>query len=118
MSAENIFVLINDVFFQSKIQAKLTTLNKKAKFYAKVDQIEWDVIEKQPSLLIVDLEQPQVTFNTCKIYKEKFKDKIYIIGFGAHFNTNLLDLAQKSGFDEAIPKSKFDSRINELLQKY
>ncbi|HVF74848.1 MAG TPA: hypothetical protein VM938_07350 [Acidimicrobiales bacterium] len=68
-----------------------------------------DLVEVDADIVVVDLSRAGVLDVLPSLAGRR------VIGFGSHVDTALLDAARAAGVTEVLPRSKFFSRLAELL---
>ena len=115
-------VLIDDLFFQAKIQETARKLNVKVEF-VKTEQDLTERIklngEEKPSLIIFDLNHASAKpLSLIPKLKSKLKKGTSIIGFLSHVQGDLKQKAHEVGCDMVLPRSAFSQNLPQLLRRH
>lgn len=68
-----------------------------------------DLAAADADVVVVDLSRPGVLAALGQL------GTVRTIGFGSHVDTELLQAARAAGVDEVLPRSRFFSRVGQLL---
>ncbi len=117
-----IFVFVDDLFFQAKIQETARKLNVKVEFV----KAEKDLLDKlkqngeeKPSLIIFDLNNANAKpLTLIPKLKTKLKKGTSIIGFLSHVQGDLKQKAHEVGCDMVLPRSAFSQNLPQLLRRH
>jgi DNA-binding NarL/FixJ family response regulator len=117
-----IFVFVDDLFFQAKIQETARKMNVKVEF-VKTDKDIYEHIgqngDEKPSLIIFDLNSNSAKpLTTIPKLKSKLKKATNIIGFVSHVQGDLKMKAQEAGCDMVLPRSAFSQNLAQLLRRH
>jgi CheY-like chemotaxis protein len=120
--ATRILVMVDDLFFVSKIQETARKLNVKVEF-TKTDKEILERIEangqEKPSLIIIDLNSVSAKpLTTIPKLKAKLKKETSILGFVSHVQGDLKVKAQEAGCDAVMPRSAFSQNLPQLLRRH
>lgn len=77
----NIFMITDDFIFKTKIDTVLKSINLSSEKYNYFHSLDLNSINRNDSLLIVDLENENLDFSYLKELKKTQKDKIFILGY-------------------------------------
>jgi hypothetical protein len=113
-----IIVIGDDLIFRTKIDIIINSLNLSEEKYNYFNEIDFNSIEKQKVLFIIDLENEKLNFSIINKLKNKHKEKIVLLGYCAHVKSNLMVTALNSGFDKVMPRSKFVKFLPEFLKNF
>lgn len=119
-SKNKIIVVMEDMFFSSKIREAAKPLGSNIEFIKNTDGLIEKLESQKPSLLIFDLNTKAC--NPTEIIKKlksspTLKD-IPVLGYLSHVQTELKEEADKAGCDLVLPRSKFSKALKEILMKY
>jgi hypothetical protein len=106
-----VIVVVDDMFFVSKIRAVAEAVGVSISFPRNKDA----VIEKarEARLIVVDLHHQKV--DPMELAKEL--SGIKLIGFFSHVDVNLQRRALAAGFDEVLPRSAFVRELPRILER-
>jgi CheY-like chemotaxis protein len=104
-----VIVVVDDMFFASKIRAVAEAVGVEVSFPRSKDA----VIEKarEARLLIVDLHNQKI--DPIELAREL--SGVKLIGFFSHVETELRQNALAAGYDSVIPRSVFARDLAEIL---
>ena len=108
-----ILIATNDLFFRAKIEEVAKQKNVKIYFVENFDQI----IDKDPKILIIDLNFEDFGPIECIKKLKKFQPHIHIIGYLSHIQTELKQKSIYAGCDEVMPRSQFSAKLGDILTK-
>jgi hypothetical protein len=121
-ATSRIFALVDDLFFQAKIQETARKLNVKVEFC----KAETDLLDhikqngdERPSLIIFDLNNVNAKpLTLIPKLKSKLKKGTSIIGFLSHVQGDLKQKAHEVGCDMVLPRSAFSQNLPQLLRRH
>jgi DNA-binding NarL/FixJ family response regulator len=109
---------IDDLLFSIKIKAAAKQLDVPLYFERAGDRIVETVREKQPSLVIFDLNSaklsPMVAIAALK--RDPALAGIKTIGYVSHVDTATIDAARAAGVDQVLARSAFAEHLGEILR--
>jgi CheY-like chemotaxis protein len=110
-----IVALVSDLIFGSKISATAGALGLDVEIVRTADA----AIPKWPaaSALIIDLNADLVDGAALIRTLRAARPDGRIIAFCAHVQTELMAAARAAGADEVLPRSKFNAKLADLLQR-
>ena len=113
--AEKISVLVDDMFFASKINAAVAQAGRQVERIKNREQLE-QLEAAPPSLVIVDLNSDRIDpFEAIEFLKSANDLRaIPVVGFVSHVQTELIRRAQAAGCDYVLPRSVFSQMLNEI----
>ncbi|MGQ9806628.1 MAG: hypothetical protein ACUVRP_11220 [Chlorobiales bacterium] len=106
-----IYLFINDMIFQSRIDNELRNLDLRGKFVKSVDEVQ--ELGKQ-SFAIFDLSDPN-NLENLKRFREKFS-QVKTLAFLPHVNEDLKQKAVSLGCSSVIPRFEFNKNMRTILQ--
>src|SRR5204862_7958968 len=116
-----IFAIVEDIFFQTKIQETARKLNVKVEFVKAESDLTERIKqngEEKPSLIIFDLNNNSVKpLSLIPKLKSKHK-KTSVIGFLSHVQGDLKQKAHEVGCDMVLPRSAFSHNVPQLLRRH
>lgn len=113
-----VVVLVDDLFWRSKIEHAVGSAGQTAEFLTGVDAVG-KLAAADVSVLLVDLALRQEPFTALAALKKDAKRKaIPVIGFYEHVRKDLREKAEAAGCDEVLPRSAFATRLAEIVMKY
>jgi DNA-binding NarL/FixJ family response regulator len=110
-----IIALVNDLFFQTKIETTAALVGKPVKNISTQEALS-EALKENPKLIIWDLNAGFNLVNTTKLIKENSKAKI--IAYLSHVQTDLVNKAKDAGIDEVMPRSAFSIKLSGILNRY
>ena len=111
-----VLCVVDDLMFSIKIKAAAKTLNAPVYFERNADMVVERVREKQPALVIFDLNsrlRPMETIVALKADPEL--RRIPTLGYVAHVQADVIDAARRAGIDHVLARSAFVDRLGEIL---
>jgi CheY-like chemotaxis protein len=114
--AKTIGVLVDDMFFMSKINAAVTHAGRRIERIKSREQLE-RLAANPPSLLIVDLNSDRISpIEAIEFLKSTPSlAAVPIVGFVSHVQTELIRNAQAAGCDYVVPRSAFNQFIDDIV---
>lgn len=117
--AGTVVIAMDDLFFASKIRATAEALSLKTYLARDKASVLKAAHEAPTSLIIIDLHARK--FDPLALALELKRDEslrdIELVGFFSHVQTELLQEAQRAGYDHVLTRSAFTKRIAEILQR-
>ena len=111
-----ISVLVDDMFFASKINAAAAGAGRQIVRVKSREQLE-QLAANPPSMVIVDLNSDRIdpieAIQFLKLTREL--SPVPIVGFVSHVQTELIRNAQAAGCDYVVPRSAFNQFLNEIV---
>ncbi len=114
--AKKIGVLVDDMFFASKINAAAVQAARQIERIKTREQLE-QLAATPPSLVIVDLNSDRIDPIEAIEFLKSTPDlrAIPIVAFVSHVQTELIRRAQAAGCDYVLPRSAFSQMLNEIV---
>ena len=115
--SERVSIVVDDMFFAAKINAAANQAGRQVERVRSREQLEQEVIENPPSLLIVDLNSERLNpLETIEHFKANPRlSAVPIVGFVSHVQTELIHSAQAAGCDYVLPRSRFTQLLPEII---
>ena len=111
-----IVTLVDDMFFNSKINSAAAECGRRIERIKSKGQLE-TVAENLPSLILIDLNSdrfdPIQTIQFLKSHDEL--KEIPIVSFVSHVQTDLINAARTAGCDYVLPRSVFTQTLKEII---
>jgi CheY-like chemotaxis protein len=113
---EAISVLVDDMFFASKINAAAAGAGRQIVRIKSREQLE-QLAADPPSLVIVDLNSDRIDpIEAIKFLKSTTNlSAIPVVSFVSHVQTELIRSAQAAGCDYVLPRSAFNQMLAEIV---
>ena len=112
-----ILCVVDDLIFSVKISTAAKVLAAPVFFERSPDMVLPSIREKQPSLVILDLNstrlRPLEVIVQMKADPE-LKD-IRTLGYVSHIQTDVIAAARGAGVDEVLARSAFSDRLGQIL---
>jgi CheY-like chemotaxis protein len=114
--AKTIGVLVDDMFFMSKINAAVAQAGRQIERVKSREQLE-QLAANPPSLVIVDLNSDRISPIEAIEFLKSTPNlaAVPIVGFVSHVQTELIRNAQAAGCDYVVPRSAFNQLMNEIV---
>ena len=113
-----IVCVLDDLLFSIKISTAAKAIGADVYFERTPGMAAARVREKQPSLVIFDLNSAKL--NPLGVIAELKSDpstrRIKTLGFVSHVQTDTIDAARQAGIDEVLARSAFAERLGEILK--
>ena len=108
---------IDDLIFSIKISTAAKSLGVEVYFERSAEKLLPTVREKQPSLVIFDLNSQRLQPITAiaALKAEPDLAGIRTLGYVAHVDADTIDAARKAGIDRVLARSAFTGQIGEIL---
>lgn len=114
-----IVCVVDDLMFSIKISTAAKALGVDLYFERAADKVLSTVREKQPSLVIFDLNSkkllPLEAIPALKADPEL--RAIRTLGYVSHVDTATIDAARQAGIDQVLARSAFSERLGEILTR-
>ena len=113
--AKKIGLLVDDMFFASKINAAAAQAGRQIERIKNREQLE-QLRAAPPSLVIVDLNSDRIDpIEAIEFLKSTAELRaIPVVAFVSHVQTELIRRAQAAGCDYVLPRSAFSQMLNEI----
>jgi DNA-binding NarL/FixJ family response regulator len=108
-----VVALMDDLFFQMKLAETAKQLGVELKVATNSEAL-MGLLEKEPKLVIVDLNARNQPIETIEKVRQTRKD-LRVVGFLSHVQRDLAAQAQAAGCDEVLPRSSFSQGLAEIL---
>jgi DNA-binding NarL/FixJ family response regulator len=108
-----VVALMDDLFFQMKLAETAKHLGVEVKVATTADAL-LPLLDSPPKLLIVDLNsrsQPIAAIERLRATK----NRVRVVGFLSHVQTELAAQARAAGCDEVMPRSAFTQNLAAIL---
>jgi len=109
-----IFMMVDDMFFASKIRGSATASGREIISIRSLEQIEGD---KTPSLILLDLNSTRL--DPVEMIQALKSDERYksapVIGFLSHVQVDLKQAAEQAGCDYVIARSLFSQALPQIV---
>jgi CheY-like chemotaxis protein len=112
-----IVCVVDDLIFSIKISTAAKALGVQVYFERAADKVVATIREKQPSLVIFDLNSAKLRpLDVIGALKQDPELKhVETLGFVSHVQADVIDAARKAGIDEVLARSAFSDRLGEIL---
>jgi PleD family two-component response regulator len=112
-----IICVVDDLIFSIKISTAAKALGAEIYFERQPDMVLASIREKQPSLVILDLNGGKLRpLEVIAALKGDAQLKgIRTLGFVSHVQTDVITAARQAGIDEVLARSAFSERLGEIL---
>ena len=117
MTSDNIAILVDDMFFASKINSTAVERGRKIERVKSREQLE-ALAANPPALVIVDLNSDrQDPIDAIQFLKANPDlQNVPITAFVSHVQTDLIRAAQTAGCDYVLPRSAFTHMLGEIVE--
>lgn len=110
----NVLALVDDIFFQAKMQETAKSLGVALKVVGSGEQFVTESQSANPTLLIVDLNSRQNPVDAVMRLRAA-GSQAPIIAFLSHVQVELAERARAAGCTEVMPRSKFTAQLAQIL---
>lgn len=110
----DVVVLVDDLFFQSKIVETARHAGVELKLCGTPDAFIAEIESSAPALAIVDLNARANPLSAIERLKS-IGNQVPVIGYLSHVQTDLADRAKAAGCREVMPRSKFTMNLAAIL---
>lgn len=114
-----VLCVVDDLMFSVKISTTAKARGVDVYFERNADRVLASIREKQPSLVILDLDsrklRPMEAIAAMKADPE-LRD-IPALGYVSHVQTGTIAAARKAGVDEVLARSTFAERLPDILSR-
>ena len=112
-----ILCVVDDLIFSIKISTAAKALGTDVFFERNPDMVLARIREKQPSLVIFDLNSAKLRPLDMIAAVKATPDltAIWTLGYVSHVHKDVIDAARAAGIDEVLARSAFSSRLGEIL---
>jgi CheY-like chemotaxis protein len=116
MDEAKIGMLVDDMFFASKINAAAVQAARQIERIKTREQLE-QLAAAPPSLVIVDLNSDRIDPIESIEFLKSTPDlrDIPVVAFVSHVQTELIRRAQAAGCDHVLPRSAFNQMLGEIV---
>jgi DNA-binding NarL/FixJ family response regulator len=108
---------VDDLMFSVKISTAAKALGVDVYFERKGEQLLPTIRDKQPSLVIFDLNSNRLAPVSviAAIKADPALKSTRTLGYVSHVDTATIDAARKAGVDRVLARSAFTDRLGEIL---
>jgi DNA-binding NarL/FixJ family response regulator len=110
----DVVVLVDDLFFQSKIVETARHTGVDTKLCGAPDAFIAEIERSAPALAIVDLNARSNPLSAIERLKAA-GNQVPVIGYLSHVQTELAEQAKAAGCREVMPRSKFSMNLAAIL---
>ena len=117
MSRTIAIALIRDLFFRAKIDAVAAAVGAEVAYVSSMDAVASRCAHHQPSVVFIDLSDAAFPALAAVQAVRAAAPEARVIGFASHIDLKPLRAARDAGFELALSRSEFTSRLPELLTR-
>jgi CheY-like chemotaxis protein len=112
-----ILCIVDDLMFSVKISTTAKAIGAPIFFERNPDMVVTRVREKQPSLVIFDLNSAKLRplDALAALKADPALRQVPTLGYVSHAQTDLIEAARKAGVDHVLARSAFTDRLAEIL---
>jgi PleD family two-component response regulator len=112
-----ILCIVDDLLFSVKISTAAKALAAPVFFERSPDMVLPRIREKQPSLVIFDLNSSKLRplETIAQMKADPALSDVRTLGYVSHVQTNVISAARRAGIDEVLPRSAFSERLGQIL---
>lgn len=116
---KTVLVLVDDLFWRSKIEFAIKSAEANAVFASDPGQTNGTDSDPKLCLVIADLSMRKPPFEWIAAFKKDPKaTRVPVIGFFEHARKDLKEKAVESGCDEIMPRSAFAEQLTDLVMAH
>ena len=114
---KRILVLVDDMFFASKIRAVAESLGSDLTFIKSIDVLLEKAREQKPDLVVVDLHNQKTSpiLIAEQLRSDPQLKDVELLGFFSHVEVELQRQAKEAGFSQVLPRSVFARDLPSIL---
>ncbi|MGA9772012.1 MAG: response regulator [Blastocatellia bacterium] len=114
---DKVIVVVDDMFFAAKIASAAGFAHRQIERVKSREQLEQQVADSLPPLVIIDLNSNRIDpLETIEFFKSRTElNRIPVVGFVSHVQTELIRLARAAGCDYVLPRSAFSQLLPEII---
>lgn len=118
MTARTVLVVVDDLFFSSKIGETIRQLGGEPRFAAEADEIPDDPDWGPPAAIIVDLDLARTDPLELIAHLKggEATGDVPMMAFGRHTRPEAFAHAREAGCERAVPRSEFVKRLPEFVE--
>jgi PleD family two-component response regulator len=108
---------VDDLIFAIKIKTAATGVGAVVFFERNPDMVLSRIREKQPTLVIFDLNSPKMRPLDVVAAMKAAPDlqRVRTLGYVSHVQTDVISAARAAGVDEVLARSAFSERLGDIL---
>jgi PleD family two-component response regulator len=112
-----VLCVVDDLIFSIKIKTAATAVGATVSFERIPDMVLSRIREKQPSLVIFDLNSAKLRplDLIAAIKADADLRSIPTLGYVSHVQTDVIAAARAAGVDQVLARSAFSDRLGEIL---
>ena len=112
-----ILCIVDDLLFSVKISTAAKALAVPVLFERSPDMVLPRIREKQPSLVIFDLNSAKLRplETIAQIKADPALADIRTLGYVSHVQTDVINAARSAGIDEVLARSAFSEHLGQIL---
>ena len=112
-----VLCVVDDLLFSVKISTAAKSLGVEVYFERAADGVLPRVREKQPHLVIFDLNSSRLRpiEAIAAMKADPALKEIRTLGYASHVQTDTINAARKAGADQVLARSAFADRLGEIL---
>ena len=112
-----IVCVVDDLLFSIKMSTAAKHLGVELYFERSKDKVLQTIREKQPSLVIFDLNSGRLApiEMIAALKTEPSLSSIRTLGYVSHVDSDTIDRARSAGIDQVLARSAFSEKLGEIL---
>jgi DNA-binding NarL/FixJ family response regulator len=112
-----IVCVVDDLLFSIKMSTAAKHLGVEMYFERSKDKVLQTIREKQPSLVIFDLNSGKLApiEMIAALKTEPSLSSIRTLGYVSHVDSDTIDRARSAGIDQVLARSAFSEKLGEIL---
>lgn len=112
-----VLCVVDDLMFSVKISTTAKAIGAPVLFERNPEMILPRIREKQPSLVIFDLNSPKLRplEAIAALKADPALRHVPTLGYASHVQTDIIQAAKAAGIDQVLARSAFSDRLAEIL---
>jgi DNA-binding NarL/FixJ family response regulator len=112
-----IVAVVDDLLFSSKIRGAAQHAGQTIHFVRSADAVIGELREKQPALVIFDLDRASLSpiASIASVKAQPDLAHIRLVGFVSHVHADVIEAARRAGIDQVMARSAFVATLPQLL---
>ena len=113
-----IIAVVDDLLFSSKIRGAAQHGGQTIHFVRNSEALIGELREKQPSLVIFDLDRASLSpiATIANVKAQPDLAQIQLVGFVSHVHADVIEAARRAGIDQVMARSAFVVQLPQLLK--
>jgi CheY-like chemotaxis protein len=110
------YLLSDDLIFSSRVTGTARDLGHEVRVAKSASQLANLIAQQMPQCLLVDLHNPGLSI--ADLLHDMSAPRPYVVAYGSHVDTAILNAARKAGYGLVLPRSQFVERLPTELTEW